>query len=185
MIRSKSSAALILVLFAPVICDADTGVEDIRRRYRQVWDDIDMGTGPYVTELAVNTGNLMYPAVGIFQEQVTFHWESQAGYSWPVLVVWSAQYSAIPEHGELLYSASSVDEQGSVEAVFQFLSTIDIDGNLTEYRWWWSGGELLQASGKTFLQDGGVVEFVPEGPESYTCNRTPGMLMELFETIHG
>lgn len=185
MIRSKSAAAIMLLLFLPAIAAAQPGIEEIRRRYQRVKEDIDMGTGPFITEIAVNPDGLMYPALGIFQEWVTFHWDSQGGYSWPVLIVWSSQHSAIQANGELLFSDSSVEEQGSVEAVFQFLSTMDSDGNLTEYRWWWSGGELLRASGKTFLQDGGVVEFVPEGPESYTCNRTPGKLTEMFEAIHG
>lgn len=185
MMWSRSAAAVMLLLLVTAADASSPGVGDIRQRYRQVKEDIAMGVGPYVTELVVNAEDLSYPAVGHYQEWITFHWESQAGYNWPVLVEWTSEHSAMPVHGELLFSASGVDEQGSAEAVFMFLSAFDNDGNLTEYRWWWSGGELLQASGKTFLPDGEVVQFVPEDPSSYTYTKTPERLAELFEYIHG
>ena len=67
------------------------------------------------------------------------------------------------------------DEYGlyrTEEVVFQYVLSHGWDNNITEYRWWYAGGELIQSSASTAYPEE-VVEFIPEGPEAYEYVYTP------------
>jgi|GEM_PF-1702248 len=186
MLKGIVSTAVLLI----VMSAADAGLESvdgIRDYYSEVKGSLDDERGLYITEIDINTEDALYPAVGHYQEHITFYWGSEGGMLWPVLVTWTSEHAAWSEYGELLFPEPRYEEDyGNMDAVFQFISTWDREGNRVEYRWWWSSeGELLQSLAKTFLEDGDVEEFTPEGPSSYTYTKTPEKLKDLFLLIHG
>lgn len=187
MMKIMGSAAVLLLMAGAVSAGLES-VGEIRAYYNEVKDSLDDEYGrPYITEIDINTEDSMYPAVGHYQEHITFYWGSEGGMLWPLLVTWTSEHAAWSEHGELLFPEPQYEEDyGNMDAVFQFISTWDMEGNRVEYRWWWStGGELLRSQGKTIHDDGSVEEFVPEEPSSYTYTKTPDKLKDLFLLIHG
>ena len=173
----------LLVIVQVVTAQADE-VAQIREYYNEVMEDLDNEYGLYRTEISINTEDGIYPAIGNYQENITFYWGSEGGYVWLVLVTWTGEYASRREYGEVLYiEPEPTWEHGIEEVVFQYVSSHDWDGNDTEYRWWYSSGELLQSSASTAYPDE-VVEFTPEGPEAYDYVYTPEELLELFNTIH-
>ncbi len=87
-------------------------------------------------------------------------------------------------NGEVLFSEPSEPWEGETgELVFQFVSLGNSDDIITESRWWFSGGELLQSSGQTTYPSE-MIEFIPDIPGEYDYGHNPVELMELFEALH-
>jgi hypothetical protein len=159
-------------------------VDDIREYYNQIMERIDYEYGLYRTEITINTEGGIYPALGTYQENITFYWGSEGGHKWLVLVIWTGKYASRREYGEILYKTDEpFREDRTEEVVFQYVSSHGWDGNDKEYRWWYSGGELLQSSAFTTYPDE-VVEFTPDGPRAYEYMYTPDEMLDLFYMIH-
>ncbi|OPL19329.1 MAG: hypothetical protein AVO35_11325 [Candidatus Aegiribacteria sp. MLS_C] len=174
----------------PVIMLAGTliagGVPDILDLYEQVTDRLDDEYGIYRTVLSVNTEDAIYPAVGHYQETVTFHWASEGGYSWPLLAVWTDEQANASIYGEILFEHSFPEiESGQDQAVYQYVFHHDWNGDGTSYTWYWSDGLPLQSTGLTVTAEGDTLEFTPESPGSYWFCRTSKYMLELFRLIHG
>ena len=159
-------------------------IGDINEYYIEVMENLDDEYGLFRTEISTNTEDGIYPVIGNYQENITFYWDSEGGYVWLVLVTWTGEYASRCEYGEVLYIESELTcEYVTEEVVFQYVSSQDWEGNDTEYRWWYSSGELLQSSASTACQDE-VMEFTPEDPEAYDYVYTPEGLLEMFYLIH-
>ncbi len=174
--------AVILLLTCNLIF-ADE-IDEIRNYYNDVMEHLDDEYGLYRTEISVNTENGIYPALGNFNENITFYWGSEGGDVWLVLVTWTGKYASRSEYGEMLYfEPDPIWESGTEEVAFQYVSSHGWDDNATEYRWWYSGGEVLQSTASTTYSDE-VIEFTPEDPEAYDYVYTPDELLDLFYMIH-
>jgi hypothetical protein len=159
---------------------------EIRDYYDAVMARLDDEYGIYRTELSVNTEDTMYPAVGHYQEHVTFYWGSEGGMLWPILVVWTEEHASASIHGEVLYRNPSLEmEYGQDQAIYQYILHSDWNGVETEYSWYWWDGLLLNSSGSSTTPEGDVTDFVPESPESYGLYKTSRELLRLFRYIHG
>ncbi len=177
----KTLIAVMLVITCVVSADE---VDDIREYYNEVKEQLDDEYGLYRTEITINTEGHVYPALGTYQENVTFYWGSEGGYVWLVMVAWTGRYAARREYGEILYSElESIWDSGTEEVVFQYAFSQDWDGNDTEYRWWYCGGEVIQSSACTVTPDIDV-EFIPEDPRFHEYIYTPEELLDLFYMIH-
>ena len=172
-----------ILLFVACFVSADE-ITEIREYYNQVQEHLDDEYGLYRTEISINTESGIYPAIGTYQENITFYWDSEGGYVWLVMVTWTGKYASRREYGEILYSdVESITQEETEEVVFQYVLSHDWEGNDTEYRWWYEGGELLQSYACTVTPDLDV-EFTPEGPEMYGYVYTPEKLLDLFYIIH-
>jgi hypothetical protein len=161
-------------------------ISDILDYRDQVENRLDDEFGIYITELSVNTKDTVYPAVGHYQEHITFYWGSEGGYIWPVLAVWTEEHSSWSVSGEVLYENPRLEiEFGQDQAVYQYLHVHNWDGSETDYSWFWSDGEPLGSMGRTVMADGEEIEFIPGSPGSYGYYKTPKELLELFRRIHG
>ncbi|MEN8208668.1 MAG: hypothetical protein ABFR50_05380 [Candidatus Fermentibacteria bacterium] len=177
----KLLIAVLLSLFFTVGAD---DIDDIREYYNHVMNNLDNEFGLYRTEISINTEDGVYPALGNYQENITFYWGSEAGYSWLVLVIWSSEFSVHQEYGEVLFSEPEEPWEGDTgELVFEFVSYHNSDGILSESRWWYEGGELLRSSGQSDYPSG-VIEFTPDIPGEYDYAHNPTELLEMFNSIH-
>lgn len=177
----KTLIAVLLVITCVVSADE---VDDIREYYSEVKEHLDDEYGLYRTVITINTEGHVYPALGTYQETITFYWGSEGGYKWLVLATWTGRYAARREYGEILYSEREpLWDSGTEEALFQYAFSQDWEGNDTEYRWWYSGGEVIQSSACTVTPDIDV-EFTPEDPPLHEYIFTPDELFDLFYTIH-
>ena len=159
-------------------------ISEIREYCDQVMEHLDDEYGLYRTEISINTENGIYPAIGTYQENITFYWGSDGGYIWLVLVTWTGKYASRREYGEIFYiEPEPFWDEGTEEAVFQFVSSHGWDNNDSEYHWWYADGEILQSSGTTAYPDE-FVEFIPDTPEAYGYVYTPQELLDLFYMIH-
>ena len=175
----KTLIAVLLVISCLVLADEISEIGEYRT---QVMEHLDDEHGLYRTEISVNTEGGIYPVLGTYQENITFYWDSEGGYVWLVLVTWTGKYASCREYGEILYLESG-PEAGPEEVVFLYVSSHGWDNNDTEYRWWYSDGDLLQSSASTTYPDE-VVEFTPEGPGAYIHVYTPQELLDIFYMIH-
>ena len=159
-------------------------INEIREYYNDVKEHLDDEYGLYRTEISINTRDQVYPVLGHFQEEITFYWNSEAGYSWPVLIVWSGEYAAHREYGEVLFSAPEEPWDGERgELIFEFISFDNSDEVVTELRWWYAGGELLQSTGRTVYPEE-VIDFTPDVPGEDDHAHSSAELTELFFSIH-
>ncbi len=78
-------------------------IADIREYCNQVMEHLDDEHGLYRTEISINTRNGIYPAIGHYQENITFYWGSDGGFVWLVLVTWNGGYASRREYGEIFY----------------------------------------------------------------------------------
>jgi hypothetical protein len=178
-----TSIILLLIpgFISPVHADQ---ISEIREYYTEVKERLEDGYSFYRTEITINTEDKVYPALGNYQENITFYWNSEGGYQWLVLVIWTGEYAARDEYGEILYeNPDPFYERRTEEVVFQYVSSLDWDGNPTEYRWWYSDDELIQSSARATLPDD-VVEFSPDSPEALDLVYTPQRMLDLFYMIH-
>lgn len=170
----------ILLLAACAIPAAAGAVEDIRAYYNEVKADLD---GFYRTQVVINRDYLPYPALGNYQETIDFYWRSEAGFSRLVLAIWSSEWAAHTEYGEVLYEVGEVYEGDEEEVVFQFVSSDNYEEYGTEIRWYFSGGRLVQAAGRSSSPEG-VVEFVPDPEEETVYGHDHEELLDMFYSIH-
>ena len=177
----KTLIAVMLVITCVVSADE---VDDIREYYNEVKEHLDDEYGLYRTEISINTEDGVYPAVGHYQEEITFYWGSEAGHQWLVLVIWSGEFSMHREYGEVLFSIPERPWEGDTgELLFEFVSFHNSDGMPSESRWWYSEGELLQSSGHTDYPFG-IMQFTPDIPGEYDHAHNPAELLEMFNSIH-
>ncbi len=159
-------------------------IDDIKNYYNEVKEHLYDEYGLYRTSVSINTEDGIYPAVGHYQEEITFYWDSEGGYSWIVLVIWSAEFSVHREYGEVLFSEPEEPWEGDTgELLFEFVSFHNSDGIPTESRWWYTGGELLQSSGQTTYPSE-VIEFTPDIPGEYDYAHNAAELLAMFNSIH-
>ena len=177
----KVLIAVMLVITCVVPADE---VDDIREYYNEVKEHLDDEYGLYRTSVSINTEDGSYPAVGHYQEEITFYWNSEGGYSWLVLVIWSGEFSVHREYGEVLFSEPEEPWEGDTgELLFEFVSFYNSDDILSESRYWYSGGELLRSSGQSDYPSGNI-EFTPDIPGEYDYAHNPAELLEMFNSIH-
>ena len=177
----KILIAVVLVISCVVGADE---ISEIREYRNHVMEHVDDEYYLYRTEISINTEGGVYPALGTYQENITFHWGSEGGYKWLVLVTWTGRYASRREYGEILYIEPGPSwEDGTEEVVFQYVSSCGWDNSDTEYRWWYTDGELLQSSGSATYPDE-VVEFIPEDPEEYEYTYSPEEMLDMFYMIH-
>ena len=101
-----------------------------------------------------------------------------------VLVIWSGEFAMHREYGEVLFGEPEEPWEGDTgELVFEFVSFHNSDDILSESRWWYAGGELIQSSASTAYPDE-VVEFTPDIPGEYDNAHNPAELLEMFNSIH-
>ncbi len=142
----RSFAAVLVLAFYVLSVQADE-IGEIGEYYNEVKEHLDDEHGLYRTEISINTEGGIYPALGTYQENITFYWGSEGGYVWLVLVKWTGKYASRREYGEVLYIEPELTwDHGTEEVAFQYVLSHDWDGNDTEYCWWYAGGELLQSS---------------------------------------
>ncbi|MBD3278965.1 MAG: hypothetical protein GF388_11755, partial [Candidatus Aegiribacteria sp.] len=110
-------------------------IEEAREYYNDVMERLDDEYGLYKTEISINTEDGIYPAIGNYQETITFYWGAEGGYEWLVLVIWTGEYASRRTYGEILYEPQAFLEDRKEEVVFQYVSDLDWDGNTTEYQW--------------------------------------------------
>ena len=179
--RTGSLIATMLIIASLSPADEITGIRDY---YNQVKEALESGSSSlYTTELLVNTDDMSYPALGKYQEKMTFHWGSEAGYSWLVLVTWESAYAAVEYYGEALYMTDDYSVENSEEVVFQFQS-MGIGGEVMyEERWWFDDGQVIQSSGKSF-ESGIPQAYVPDDGADTDELRNHQNLLELFRMIH-
>ena len=182
---SPSDPPFTLAGNSTIIFYADGDLEYIEMEYyNDIKAHLDDEHGLYRTEISINTEGGMYPAIGTYQENITFYWGSSGGFVWLVLVTWTGKYASRREYGEILYVETAPSrDNGTEEVVFQYVSSQGWDGNDSEYSWWYAGGELIQSSASTVYPDE-VVEFTPEDPGTYGYVYTPEELLDLFYMIH-
>ena len=174
----------IAVLLVISLAGTADEVEEIREYYNEVKEQITHEFGLYRTRVTVNTQSMVYPALGHYQEEITFYWGCEAGYEWLVLAVWSGEFSMHREYGEVLFSTPDEPWKGETgELLFEFVSFDNSDDIVTELRWWFGEGELLQSSEQTTYPDT-VYTSIPEIREPNRFSRNPEELMELFLSIH-
>jgi hypothetical protein len=177
----KTFITVLLVISFSVAADE---VQEIRDYYNEVKELITSEFGLYRTTLSINDCDMVYPALGHYMEEITFYWGCEAGYKWLVLAVWSGEFSMHREYGEVLFSTPDEPWEGDTgELLFEFVSFNNSDEIVTDARWWYSGGELLQSSEQTTYPDT-VYTFIPEIPEPDRYSHNPEELMEMFLSIH-
>ena len=177
----KALIAVMLVIACAVSADE---IDDIREYYNEVKEHLDDECVLYRTTVSINTEDGSYPALGHYQEEITFYWGCEAGYEWLVLVIWSGEFAAHREYGEVLFSEPEEPWEGDKgELLFEFVSSHNSDGMLTESRWWYAGGELLRSSGQSDYPSG-VIEFTPDIPGEYDNAHNPAELLTMFNSIH-
>jgi len=177
---------ILLAAACAVSLNADE-VAGIREYYNEVMDHLDDEYGLYRTEISINTEDGIYPALGHYQEDIVFYWDSEGGYKWLVFATWSGEYASHNEYGEVLFSCTGAPwdgDTGEEELVFQFIAFDNSDDNLAEVRWWFTGGELLQSAGKTVYSDGVEYEFEPSAPDDFDYAHYPSELLSMFRRIH-
>lgn len=177
--------ALILLFTVSVASVRADEITEIRDYYTEVKERIDDEYDLYRTEIFINTEDESYPALGNYQEEITFYWGSEGGSSWLVLAVWSGEHASHNEYGEVLFSEPDDPRGGEIgELVFQFVSFDNNDDNMAEVRWWFSQGELLQSAGETVYSDGVVYEYEPAVPDEYDYAHSPAELLDMFNSVH-
>jgi len=172
-----------LILIVSCAVQADD-IAEIMEYYNDVKAHLDDEYGLYRTEISINTRDGVYPVLGHYQEKITFYWNSEAGHDWPVLIQWSADYGGHWERGEVLFSTPEepwAGERG--ELVFEFVSFNTSADIITESRWWFACGELLQSNGVTVYPEE-EVDFIPDVPGEDRYAHSPTELMEMFNMIH-
>jgi len=172
---------LVLTVSCVVLADEIT---EIRDYYNDVKAHLDDEYGLYRTEISINTRDGVYPVLGHYQEKITFYWNSEAGYDWPVLIVWSGEFAAHSEYGEVLFSTPEEPWHGERgELVFEFVSFDNGSEIVTELRWWYTGGEFLQSDGVTVYPEE-EIDFIPDIPCEGDYAHSPTELIEMFDMIH-
>lgn len=182
-----TSLRYLMILFIMIAGTLQAGgVSDILDLYDQVLDRLDDEYGIYRTVLSVNTEDAIYPAVGHYQETITFHWAAEGGFSWPLLVVWTDEHADASVYGEMLFEHPVPEiESGQDQAVYQYVFHRDWNGDETSYAWYWSDGQPLESTGLTVTAEGDTLVFTPDSPGSYRFCRTSKDMLELFRRIHG
>ncbi len=176
-------AVFVILFFVTCVVTADE-ITEIREYYNEVKEHLDDEYGLYRTSVSINTEDGSYPALGHYQQEITFYWGSEAGYDWLVLVIWSGEFAAHREYGEVLFSEPDEPWEGDEEELlFEFVSFYNSDGGTSESRWWYAGGELLRSTGQTDYPSG-VIEFTPDIPGEYDYAHNPAELLEMFNSIH-
>jgi len=174
---------IVVILAISCLVQADE-ISEIREYCDRVMEHLDDEYGLYRTEISINTENGIYPAIGTYQENISFYWGSEGGFVWLVLVTWTGKYASRREYGGIFYiELEPFRDEGTEEAVFQFVSSHGWDDNDSEYNWWYADGEILQSSGTTAYPDE-FVEFIPDSPEAYGYVYTPQELLDMFYMIH-
>lgn len=129
--KALSSACLLLAASAGA-----TTVQDIRDMYYQAGADIEAEV-LYSTVVNINSGDIPFPAVGVFEETVTFYWTAEP-WNTPanvlVKAVVSSRTSAVEESAEYLY-----DYWGGLLFCY-------IEGGIdqVEHRFYFSEGRLIR-----------------------------------------
>jgi hypothetical protein len=129
----KALAATCLVL---AMSAGATSIQDIRDMYYQAGADIEAEV-LYSTVVNINSGEMSFPAVGVFGRTVTFYWTAEP-WNTPanvlVKAVVSSRVSAVEESAEYLY-----DYWG--ELLFCYIKG-GIDQ--VEHRFYFSEGRLIR-----------------------------------------
>lgn len=129
----KALAATCLVL---AVSAGATSIQDIRDMYYQAGADIEAEV-LYSTVVNINSGEMSFPAVGVFGRTVTFYWTAEP-WNTPanvlVKAVVSSRVSAVEESAEYLY-----DYRGGLLFCF-------IEGGIdqVEHRFYFSEGRLIR-----------------------------------------
>lgn len=129
----KALAATCLVL---AVSAGATSIQDIRDMYYQAGADIEAEV-LYSTVVNINSGDMSFPAVGVFGRTVTFYWTAEP-WNTPanvlVKAVVSSRVSAVEESAEYLY-----DYWGG-------LLFCCIEGGIdkVEHRFYFSEGRLIR-----------------------------------------
>jgi hypothetical protein len=129
----KALAATCLVL---AVSAGATSIQDIRDMYYQAGADIEAEV-LYSTVVNINSGEMSFPAVGVFGRTVTFYWTADP-WNTPanvlVKAVVSSRVSAVEESAEYLY-----DYWGGLLFCY-------IEGGIdqVEHRFYFSEGRLIR-----------------------------------------
>ncbi|MFO7627699.1 MAG: hypothetical protein R6V62_10595 [Candidatus Fermentibacteraceae bacterium] len=163
----KALAVVFIVLAA---ASGAEGIQEIRDLYYQTSADIEEGVF-YTTVVNINSGDMSFPAVGIFGITITFHWLAEP-WNTPanrlVKAVVSSRVSAALESSEFLY-----DESGELAFCF-------IEGGYeqVEHRFYFSDGRLLR-----FI-DGDEVNNSPDQSLGTAASNRGAELHQAFMLMH-
>lgn len=145
-------------------------IQEIRDLYCQTSADIEAGVF-YTTVVQVNSGDMSFPAVGVFDITTTFHWLAEP-WNTPanrlVKAVVSSRVSAVEETAEYLY-----DESGGL--VFCFIAG---GYEQVEHRFYLSDGRLLR-----FI-DGDLVDDSPDQSLGTAASNRGAELHQAFMLMH-
>ncbi len=163
----KAVTAACLVLAATAGAQS---IQEIRDLYYQTSADIEAGVF-YTTVVHINSGNMSFPAVGVFGRTMTFYWLAEP-WNTPanrlVKAVVSSRVSAVEESAEYLY-----DESGGL--VFCFIAG---GYEEVEHRFYFSDGHLLS------FMDGDVVNNSPDQSLGTAASNRGAELHQVFMLVH-
>ena len=73
---------VVMVWFVGIVSSVHADeIGEIREYYDEVMEHLDDEYGLYRTEISVNTEDGIYPAIGNYQETITFYWGAEGGHS--------------------------------------------------------------------------------------------------------
>ena len=159
--------AVFLVLAAKA---GATSIQDIRDMYCQAGADIEEGV-LYTTSVNVNSGEMSYPAVGVFGRTVNFYWTAEP-WNTPanilVKAVVSSKVSAAEEWAEYLY-----DYSGGL-----LFCLIEGGIDSVEHRFYFSEGRLVR------FMDGDAVNDSPDQSLGSDALNRGEELYQAFRSLH-
>ncbi len=168
----KITIFMILALAACVLFGGR--IEDIREAYNEV-NKMIQNDEYYRTEISVNSSNLSFPAVGIFNRQITMFWESRpwAETAYGIIKIHvKSEISAAEYYDEYLF-----DEEGNLIFCYK-------DGGYDEIqrRYYFSGGRLLR-----LIAEGTVYDSPDEQQKKEAADvlKAAEGLMIAFTRLHG
>lgn len=146
-------------------------VSGIRDHYSQVKSMMEDEYGMYQTVISINPTGVPYPAVGIYNEEITLYWILEEESREKVLLFASitAEHSAMSSYTEILYGYDG-------EIMFSFHTTPSYDGSVQEIRRYFSDGSEIYATCKTISD--GTEEYIQ--PPDEDPARNPEDLLGAF-----
>ena len=166
------TAALLAGYSVPPEPDAVAGIRD---HYSQVKSMMEDEYGMYRTIISINPTGVPYPAVGIYNEEITLYWILEEESREKVLLFASitAEHSAMSSYREILFGYDG-------EVMFSFYTAPTYDGSVQEIRRYFSRGREIHATCKTVAD--GTEEYV-QPPEEDPA-RDPEDILGAFRLLN-